>query len=57
MQKERNQSVRTTGEKTNSVPIQMQKTNAKNPLIIGKNDSIISLYANHSARYLFKVRR
>ena len=30
------------------------KTNAKNPLIIGKNDSIISLYANHSARYLFK---
>ena len=32
--------------------LQPAKTNTKNPLIIGRNDSIISLYANHSARYL-----
>ena len=37
--------------------LQPAKTNTKNPLIIDRNDSIISLYANHSARYLFKVRR
>ena len=42
-----------------TLPVQarLPKTNTKNPLIIGRNDSIISLYANHSARYLFKVRR
>ena len=37
--------------------LQGTKTNTKNPLIIRVNDSIIALYADHSARYLFKVRR